>query len=103
MRWTRQCRARDVVAGRIFRERSLCADERRCFPGFAKTSVGVHYPPKHLVKLARGRQNRVVLAPVAGVKSAEVFVSPTGSGKTANSSTTVTRGIRRRGDHGISR
>jgi hypothetical protein len=24
------------------------------------------------------RQNRVVLAPVAGVKSAEVFVSPTG-------------------------
>jgi len=37
------------------------------------------------------RQNRVVLAPVAGVKSAEVFVSPTGSGKTFNPPTTVTR------------
>ena len=103
MRWTRQRRARDVVAGRIFRERSLCADERRCFPGFAKTSVGVHYPPKHLVKLARGRQKRVVLAPVAGVKSAEVFVSPTGSGKTANSPMMVTRRIRRQEERAISR
>jgi hypothetical protein len=51
----------------------------------------------------RVRQNRVVLAPVAGVKSAEVFANPTGFDKIANSSTTVTRRIRRRGDHGISR
>jgi hypothetical protein len=49
------------------------------------------------------RQNRVVLAPVAGVKSAEVFVSPTGRDKAANPSMTVTRGIRRRGERGISR
>ena len=45
----------------------------------------------------------MVPAPVAGVKSAEVFVGPTGRGKTANSPMTVTRRIRRRGEHGISR
>jgi hypothetical protein len=49
------------------------------------------------------RQNRVVLAPVAGVKSAEVFVGPTGLDKTVNSPMTVTRRIRRRGERGISR
>src|SRR5258708_31686922 len=51
----------------------------------------------------RVRQNRVVLAPVAGVKSAEVFVSPTGHGKAFNPPMTVTRRIRRRGERGISR
>ena len=91
------------IAGRIAVSDSQRADERRCFSGFAKTSVGVHYPPKHLAEPARGRQNCVVLAPVAGVKSAEVFVSPTGSGKTANSPMTVTRGIRRREERSISR
>jgi len=45
----------------------------------------------------------MVLAPVAGVKSAEVFVGPTGFDKTANSPMTVTRGIRRRGELDISR
>jgi hypothetical protein len=49
------------------------------------------------------RQNRVVLAPVAGVKSAEVFLGPTGPDKAFNPLTTVTRRIRRRGEHGISR
>jgi hypothetical protein len=51
----------------------------------------------------RVRQKRVVLAPVAGVKSAEVFVGPTGFDKTANSPMTVTRRIRRRGELAISR
>jgi hypothetical protein len=37
------------------------------------------------------RQNRVVLAPVAGVKSAEVFASSTGLAKPFNSPMTVTR------------
>jgi hypothetical protein len=57
MRWTRQRRARTEIAGRASAcERSARADERRfCV-----------------------RQNRVVLAPVAGVKSAEVFAGPTG-------------------------
>jgi hypothetical protein len=41
-------------------------------------------------------QSRVVLAPVAGVKSAEVLASPTGRAETVNSPTTVTRRIRRR-------
>jgi hypothetical protein len=45
----------------------------------------------------------VVLAPVAGVKSAEVFVGPTGLDKTANSPMTVAKGIRRRGELDISR
>jgi hypothetical protein len=31
----------------------------------------------------RGRQSRVVLAPVAGVKSAEIFLSPTGPDKSS--------------------
>jgi hypothetical protein len=50
-----------------------------------------------------GRQNRVVLAPVAGVKSAEILVGPTGFSKIANSPMTVARRIRRRGERGISR
>jgi hypothetical protein len=49
------------------------------------------------------RQSRVVLAPVPGVKSAQVLASPTGRAKTVNPPTTVTRRIRRRGEHGISR
>ena len=56
MRWPRQCRARKMFAGRIFRERTQRARRKhRC-----------------------GRQNRVVLAPVAGVKPPEVLRSPTG-------------------------
>jgi hypothetical protein len=69
------------IAGRVSRERLQRADERCC---------GV-------------QQNRVVLAPVAGVKSAEVFASPTGRDKTFNPPMTVTRRIRRRGERGISR
>jgi hypothetical protein len=47
------------------------------------------------------RQNRVVLTPVAGAKSA--VANPTRPGwAAANPPTTVTRRIRRRGEHGIS-
>jgi hypothetical protein len=42
-------------------------------------------------KADRVRQSRVVLAPVAGVKSAEVLASPTGRAKTVNSPMTVTK------------
>jgi hypothetical protein len=71
----------------------------------------VHGPQNLLAKALRGRQNRVVLAPVAGVKSAEVLVSRTGSDEAIQSADdgdktkpmTVTRRIRRRGEHGISR
>src|SRR5258708_14092024 len=48
------------------------------------------------------RQNRVVLAPVAGAKSAEVLRVRLGA-QNLNPPMTVTRRIRRRGEHGISR
>jgi hypothetical protein len=61
MRWTRQRRARNGIAGRVLPvSDQQRADERRMC----------------------GRQNRVVLASVADAKSAEVFSSPTGSDKT---------------------
>jgi hypothetical protein len=70
-----------VFAGRaLVRERTQRADDRRgCV-----------------------RQNCVVLAPVAGVKSAEAK-STQPSLISLNPSATVTRRIRRRGEHGISR
>ena len=78
-----------VIAGLAFglRERSAGAqDERRCSPASQKTSAGVHYPAKLLfARTGRVRQNRVVLAPVAGVKSAEILSGPTGSCKTVES------------------
>ena len=49
------------------------------------------------------RQKRVVLAPVAGVKSAEVFAKPNRVRKTVNSPMTEARGIRLRGERAISR
>ena len=49
------------------------------------------------------RQNRVVLTPVAGAKSAVTILTRPGSNRRKNPPTTVTRRIRRRGEHGISR
>ena len=49
------------------------------------------------------RQKRVVLAPVAGVKSAEVFAKPNRVCKAVNSPMTEARGIRLRGERAISR
>ena len=66
----------------IFRERSCGAQDERC---------------------GCVRQSRVVLAPVAGVKLAEVFRTRPGFRSTVNPSATVTRRIRRRGEHVISR
>jgi len=45
----------------------------------------------------------VVLTPVAGAKSAVANSSPTGVEESLNPPMTVTRRIRRRGEHGISR
>ncbi|MGB8399334.1 hypothetical protein, partial [Bradyrhizobium sp.] len=73
--------ARNGVAGRVSRERSTGAQDER------RQSV---------------RQNRVVLAPVAGVKlSVAVSIQP--DRFSLKPAATVTRRIRRRGDHGISR
>jgi hypothetical protein len=51
----------------------------------------------------RVRPNRVVLAPVAGVKLAEICEAQPGLRRIANLSATVTRRIRRRGERGIRR
>jgi hypothetical protein len=73
MRWTRQRRACNCGRRAVFRERSRRADERccfrlhQCFGGCAHAAEGL------LAKTGRGRQKRVVLAPVAGAKSAEVL------------------------------
>jgi hypothetical protein len=75
-------RRASVIAGQVF------ACERS---GSRKTSGA-----------ASGRQNRVVLAPVAGVKSAEVRKARPGW-QNLNPPATVTRRIRRRGERGISR
>src|ERR1700682_5983219 len=75
--------ARNAVAGRVEpRERLTGVQDERRF------SV---------------RQNRVVLTPVAGAKSAVANSNPTGVEQSQNPPTTVTRRIRRRGEHGISR
>ena len=52
---------------------------------------------------SRGRQRRVVLAPVAGVKLAEICRAQPGFGEIVNSSATVARGIRLQGERAISR
>ena len=74
MRWTRQRWARDVIAGRFPVSDRRRADERCCC----------------------GRQSRVVLAPVAGVKFAEAR-RPDRVQTNLNPRMTVTRRIRRRG------
>ena len=50
-----------------------------------------------------GRQSRVVLAPVAGVKPAEMLRAQPGFAKIFNPPATEAKGIRLRGEHGISR
>jgi hypothetical protein len=104
MRWTRQRRAHLGSQGGSSVSDQGAPDERRQSP------YSLFDPPKSAFgrrRLAKTggcvRQNRVVLAPVAGVKSAEVLKAQPGFRKTANSPTTVTRRIRRRGERGISR
>jgi hypothetical protein len=80
MRWTRQRRARKLIAGRA----SACerqqrrADDRR-LNASTRTSVWQHTGrSKHSGRGSRGRQSRVVLAPVAGVKLAEIDLTQPG-------------------------
>src|SRR5216683_2093209 len=99
MRWTRQRRARR------YRRAGLPVSDRR-----ARKTNGADPPSLKLrrdwyqarrpafSKGGRVRQKRVVLAPVAGVKSAKVFRKPDRARKTINSPATVARRIRRRGE-----
>jgi len=81
MRWTRQRQAREVFAGRL--------------------SVSEHEPRK-TNGASCVRQNRVVPTPVAGAKlSVANSIRPDRSA--IKPAATVTRRIRRRGEHGISR
>src|ERR1700736_2885632 len=83
MWWTRERRRAIDVAGRVEpRERLTGVRDERRF------SV---------------RQNRVVLTPVAGAKSAVATQTRPGLRSHLNPPTTVTRRIRRRGERGISR
>ena len=59
-----------VVAGRLSVSDRKRADDRCCCR-IRLSFVEVHCPRSLLAKTVRVRQNRVVLAPVAGVKLAE--------------------------------
>ncbi len=86
----------------VFRERST-ACRRTALKASARTSAGRKWPVEWFGEGSCVRQNRVVLAPVAGVKSAEVFAKPNRVRKTVNSPMTEARRIRLRGERGISR
>ena len=82
MRWTRQRFARDVMAGRVSRERSQSAltTDACC-----------------------GRRSRVVLTPRRRRQVRGGKVGPTGCRQAFNPQTTVTRKPDHRGEHEISR
>jgi hypothetical protein len=79
MRWTRQRRARAGIAGQAL---MACERTKR-----ARTTDAI-----------RGRRSRVVLAPVAGAKSAEAS-RPTGSDKTLSADDGGNLEFARRGEH----
>jgi hypothetical protein len=91
--------SRQAVAGRISgsRERSSGAWTNDVASGFTNVLQDVHMPQNLLMEMGRVRLNRVVLAPVAGVKLAEICEAQPGVRRIANLSATVTRRIRRRG------
>jgi hypothetical protein len=103
MRWTQQRRAR-------IGDRRAGLSCERCVS--ARTNDASTPPPK-LRQTAHGlsnrwrgrcvRRKRVVLASVADAKARGGEIGPTGSGAPSIRGTTVTRGIRRRGELAISR
>ena len=94
MRWTRQRRAR--IGNRRAAPTGLVSDQaarRRTALFSPSLKLWRTGPSKPLVQTGRGRQSRVVLAPVAGVKSAEAS-RPDRAWQNLNPPTTVTRRIR---------
>ena len=77
MRWTWQRRARDVVAGQgihcVNPVSHRTARGRTALQRLHQNSAGGTWPVEAFGGGCCGRQSRVVLAPVAGVKLAEVF------------------------------
>jgi hypothetical protein len=102
MRWTRQRRRASVFAGRSSVSERRRARRTTLLSPSTKLRRTCTSLAKRLAKTGRVRQNRVVLAPVAGVKSAEarsaqpglIVIQSAGDGD---------KGIRRRGERGISR
>jgi hypothetical protein len=102
MRWTRQRRARDCGRRAVLRERSCSA-----------RTNGASTPPPRLRPAARGRFRdwwrllRTAKPCGPGTRcwcqAGGGCSNPTGFRSTVNSLATVTRRIRRRGEHGISR
>ena len=85
------------------RVRGAVAAARRARNKFSQGELAHERRPRADERRDRGRQSRVVLAPVAGVKPAEVLRTQPGFAKTFNPPATEAKGIRLRGEHGISR
>ena len=102
MRWTRQRRARDCDRRAVLRERSCSA-----------RTNGASTPPPGLRPAARGRRRYWWRLPRTAkpcgpgtrcwCQAGGGCSDPTGFRSAVNLSATVTRRIRRRGEHGISR
>jgi hypothetical protein len=83
--------------------RGAVAAARRARKKFSQGELAHERRPRADERRGHGRQSRVVLAPVAGVKPAEVLRNPTGFRRTFNPPAMEARGIRLQGEHGISR
>ena len=101
MRWTQRRRARSWSQGGFSRERSyVCADDRR-FKAFARTSAGIS-PIGVAVEGAAYGEVVWFWHPLL-MSSQRRRVGPTGLKTNLNPLVTVTRGIRRREEHEVSR
>ena len=80
MRWTRQRRARDVFAGRLRPVSDRTARRRPALKRLRQNLGRDMSRSKRFGGGSRGRQRRVVLAPVAGVKLMEICRAQPGVG-----------------------
>ena len=104
MRWTQQRRARNVFAGRVSAVSEQAARRRPALKRLRRDFVRQHMSrSKRFGGGSRGRQRRVVLAPVAGVKLTEIFRAQPGFGESSIRQRRRPRGIRLRGERAISR
>jgi hypothetical protein len=102
LRWTRQRRAREVFAGRVFRERAQRVDDRRL-----NASVEVLPAACGPVEAYGSRKLRTAKPCGPGTRcwcqADGDCLAQLGLRSIANPSATEARGIRLRGEHGISR
>ena len=102
LRWTRQRRAREVFAGRVFRERAHRADGRR-LNASVETSSGSMRAGRGVWREEAADGKTVWSWHPLLVSSRWRWSGPTGLRSIANPSATEARGIRLRGERGISR